>query len=156
MKYISGILFFFLIIHLSSCSLYEDPEFKKITIHGVPTLSRNNITIKSNAHFYNPNPIGCTLNRVVLEVFVNDKKAGVINQELKRDINGHADFTIPINITFNPAKVINLNYLLKQALSSVLTKTLEVRYVGDLWLSIADHHIVFHLNEIEKVPFKRK
>ena len=51
--------------------------------------------LKARAIFYNPNNMRMKLRRIKVDVFVNGKKAAVVDQELKTLIPAKAEFSIP-------------------------------------------------------------
>jgi len=84
--------------------------------------------LKAQAIFFNPNPQHGKLKRINVEIFVDGKKAGTVDQELNTIIPANGEFTVPLEVKL---AMQELGFL--ETIFSVLGgKKFEVRYEGVL------------------------
>ncbi len=125
------VLFFVLGYSLIDCKPpEEDIIFKQIK--GVVVDASENVPrLKADAIFFNPNNMKGKLKKMELDIFVDGKKAGHVNQKLALSIPANAEFTVPVEV------LLNLKELgLMSTLFSILgAKKMEVRYVGSIRLN---------------------
>ena len=72
------------------------------------------------------------LRKVEIDVFLKDKRIGVINQALKTKIPGQSEFKVPVDATFDIGDIGLLNGIM----SILGGKKMKVRYVGKIKLKI--------------------
>lgn len=122
-----------MILVLSSCQKpEEEPEFKYVHNVKVKKITGQEVLLNADAVFYNPNNMRMKLRGVDVDVFVEEKKVGEINQDIKTKIPAMDDFTVPFDATFNIKDVGGLNTLM-----SVLGgKKLLVRYKGHIKVTV--------------------
>jgi LEA14-like dessication related protein len=87
--------------------------------------------LKANAIFYNPNDMRGKLKRINVEIFVNGKKAAVVNQKLRTHIPAKGEFVVPLEVKLNIKELGFMDTLL----GVIGGKTFEVRYEGSLKLT---------------------
>ena len=87
--------------------------------------------LKANAVFYNPNDMRGKLKRINVEVFVDGKKAAVVNQKLKTHIPAKGEFIVPLEVKLSIKELGFMDTLL----GVIGGKKFEVRYEGSLKLS---------------------
>lgn len=114
---------------LFSCKL-QDPEFKGIQNISISSVSDNEILLKGEGFFYNPNSIGLTLETVNVKLYLENEELGLCQQELNQKIDAKSDFTVPIEIKFPPDKLYK--NLLQNFFGMLTKKEYEVRYVGEV------------------------
>lgn len=88
------------------------PEFKKVEDIKVAKVKGNEVLLKGNAHFYNPNDLKITLKEVNIDVSIKGKKIGTINHTEKVKIAPLSDFKIPVDAMVNLAEAGLINNLL--------------------------------------------
>ena len=110
----------------------KSPEFRKITNVRVSEVSGKEAVLKGDAFFYNPNKAKMLLRKVEIDVFMNNKKVGVIDEVLKTKIPAESEFKVPFGATFNVSDIGILNGLM----SMLGGKKMKVRYVGKIKLKI--------------------
>lgn len=108
------------------------PEFRRIANVKVAKVDGKEALLNGDAFFYNPNKAKMLLKKVEIDVFMEGKKIGVINQALKTKIPAEAEFKIPVDATFNVSDIGLLNGLM----SMLGGKKMKVRYVGKIKLRI--------------------
>lgn len=87
--------------------------------------------LKATAVLYNPNSQRGKLKRIDIDIFVNGKKAGVVDQKLSTVIPAKGDFTVPLEIKLASKEFGFLNTVL----SLVGGKKMKVHYKGSLKLT---------------------
>jgi len=87
--------------------------------------------LKANAVFYNPNDMRGKLRRINVEVYVDGKKAAVVNQKLKTHIPANGEFIVPLEVKLSIKELGFMDTLL----GVIGGKKFEVRYEGSLKLS---------------------
>ena len=131
MKHIIAIILLAFVIQ--SCNKPEKaPVFKYVSNVKVTSVTGKEALLKGDAVFYNPNDVGMKLRKVDIDVMLEGKKIGGINQKLKTKIPAMSEFKVPVDAKFNVGELGVLNSLL-----SVLGgKKMKVQYVGRIRLSI--------------------
>ena len=97
--YSGWLLFFFLLIciSMSACKAPEE-EVVLRKIKDVVVDGSSEPKLKAQAVFYNPNHHHGKLKRIEVDIFVNGKKAGEVDQKMKIDIPGRDEFTVPLEV----------------------------------------------------------
>lgn len=122
-----------IIIVVSSCKKpEEEPEFKYVQNIQVKKITGQEVLLNAEAVFYNPNDMRMKLREVDVDVFVDEKKVGKINQDVNMIIPAKADFTVPFDATLNISDVGGLNTLI----SLMGGKKLRVKYAGHIKVTV--------------------
>ncbi len=121
------------LVGLSACKdAGKSPEFRRVANVKVAKVTGKEAVLNGDAFFYNPNKASMMLRKVEIDVFMEDKKIGVINQVLKTKIPAESEFKVPVDATFDVSDVGLLNGLM----SMLGGKKMNVRYVGKIKLKI--------------------
>ena len=124
-----SVLFILIISFAASCNRPEEaPEFRFIENVRVTSVSDKEALLNADAVFFNPNDVSMTLRAVDVDVMIEEKEVGRIQQSKKIKIPASSDFRIPLDATFNIGEVGVLNTLL----GMLGGKKLKVRYVGHI------------------------
>jgi LEA14-like dessication related protein len=119
----------FVLVVLSACRPKQEVELRKIT--NIEVDATTEPMLRANALLYNPNNIRMTLKRIDMDVYVDDKKAALIHQQLKTKIPAQAEFTVPLEVKLN---LKELGFL--DTVFAVLGgKKMKIRYKGSLRLT---------------------
>ena len=86
------------IVLLGSCLPKEKIEFRKVQNIRFEMLSKSP-GLKADLVLFNPNNTSGKLKNIKLDIFVNDKKAGEMNQTFDQKINGKEEFTVPVEVS---------------------------------------------------------
>jgi LEA14-like dessication related protein len=115
---------------LTGCKLpKEQIELKQI--RDVVVDATTDPLLKANAIFYNPNDAHGKLKKIKVDIYINGKKAGEIDQELKTVIPAKSNFTVPIEV-----KLALKEFGVLDTIFSMLGgKKFEVHYQGSLRLT---------------------
>jgi hypothetical protein len=116
-----------LVMLASSCKTPKEDivlrQIKDVVVDGTTAPM-----LKAQAIFFNPNPQHGKLKRINVEIFVDGKKAGTVDQELNTIIPANGEFTVPLEVKL---AMQELGFL--DTIFSVLGgKKFEVRYEGVL------------------------
>lgn len=87
--------------------------------------------LKAQAIFYNPNQHHGKLKRIKIDIFVNGKKAGSIDQKMKIDIPAKKEFTVPLEVKLATKEFGFLDTLL----GFIGGKKFDVHYKGSIRVS---------------------
>lgn len=119
------------LISFASCSVSKSPEWVRMDSLKAESFSFAQITLVSDAVFYNPNDIGCTLVDSDIKVFVNGVEVGTAKQNKEVKAVSKGEFIVPLTVNFSPKKLIKSNAdLLNGTLSKILKEGVEVNYIG--------------------------
>jgi LEA14-like dessication related protein len=88
-------------------------------------------TLKANAIFFNPNKVRGRIRKAKIDIFVNGKKAGHVDQDFRLVVPSQSEFTVPIEVKL---AVKELGFM-DTVLGLIGGKKFEVRYEGYLRLS---------------------
>jgi LEA14-like dessication related protein len=126
----------FLLVMISACLVLtgcklpkEEIELKQI--RDVVVDATTDPLLKANAIFYNPNDARGKLKKIKVDIYINGKKAGEIDQDLKTIIPPKSSFTVPIEV-----KLALKEFGVLDTIFSMLGgKKFEVHYQGSLRLT---------------------
>lgn len=115
---------------LSGCQLPKEQVVLK-QIRDVVVDATTDPLLKANAIFYNPNDARAKLKKIKVDIYINGKKAGEIDQDLKTLIPAKSNFTVPIEV-----KLALKEFGVLDTIFSMLGgKKFEVHYQGSLRLT---------------------
>ncbi|MGK0363380.1 MAG: LEA14-like dessication related protein [Saprospiraceae bacterium] len=140
MKFSSFLLL--ICLFFSACSAPEYPEFREMKNVKFKSFSFSNggsITLKADAIFFNPNPIGANVTEVDLDVYIDDKKVTNIRQDVRAEMNANSAFTLPLDFSV-PLKEVYKD--LKPSLGNLLKKRkIDYRMDGTLKVGLGSVEI---------------
>lgn len=120
------LLFVLSVLMTGSCKPKEDVVLK--SVRDIVVDANTEPTLKANAILYNPNNIKIKLRKVKVDVYVNEKKTGVVDQELKMTIPATAEFSVPLEVKLNMKELGLLNTIF----GMIGGKKLKVQYKGSI------------------------
>ena len=127
------IFLFILAVGVLSCTTpKEPPVFKRVTNIKVSKVEGKKAFLNADAYFFNPNDVSMKLREVAVDVTIDGKNVGNINQSLKTEVPANADFKVPVGATFRLDDVGTLNSLL----GMLGGKKLKVHYTGFIKVTI--------------------
>lgn len=131
MRGLSIWLFIFFLV-AQSCTVKEPVVLRAIENIEIAPGQGTEPILKADALFYNPNRIRMRVKGIVMEVFIDDKKAAYINQKLSSIIKAESDFTLPLEVQLSLKE-----FGLVNALASLFGgKKYELHYVGHIKVSV--------------------
>jgi LEA14-like dessication related protein len=125
----------FLLLMISACLMLTSCELPKEQIElkqirDVVVDATTEPLLKANAIFYNPNDARGRLKKIKVDIFINGKKAGEIDQDLTTIIPAKSNFTVPIEVKLSLKEFGVLDTIF----SMLGGKKFEVHYQGSLRL----------------------
>ena len=137
-----SIIFSFVAVLYGCNTDYEEVKLRQI--RDVVVDANTEPRLRATAIFFNPNNKQGKLRKIDVDIYVNGKKAGKIDQKLRTVIPANGEFTVPLEVQLAMKELGFFDTLL-----GVLGgKKFEVRYEGSLKLTY--HGIPF------RVPVKYK
>ena len=107
----------------------KSPSF--INLDNVKILSANarKVVLQGDAIFNNPNTIAGKLTKTDIHIKINDVDITDIEQTTLIDVPKNSNFTVPVNFSFNPEKLVQDNEgFLQNAIKSFLSNELTIEY----------------------------
>ncbi len=147
--------FFILLTLLFACNVNEKPEFLSVQNIEVKSISLNNIELRAEALFLNPNDIGGRLESDSIKVYVNDVLVGNVKaQEFK--VPAREEFTLPLTATVNAKKVFEEDQggVIGGVLNSIFKKKIKVQYKGNIYYKITGFSYPYEIDITEEVDIK--
>jgi LEA14-like dessication related protein len=124
-----ALLFMTLCVLMSSCGPKEPIVLRQI--RDVVVDATTDPMLKAKAVFYNPNNTRGKLRSIKVDIYVNGKKAGEIDQDLGMVIPAKKEFTVPLEV-----KLALKEFGVLDTIFSMLGgKKFDVQYKGVLKLS---------------------
>lgn len=130
-RWLSTALLLSLIVIFVSCKPKEDVQLRKIKDIVVDASSEP--LLRANAILYNPNAIRMKVKKIDMEIFVDGKKAAIIDQRLKLKVPANAEFVIPLEVKLN---LKELGFL-DTVFSLLGGKRMQIHYKGSIRLQYA-------------------
>lgn len=144
---LNNIPFFFCLVVVSACSaIYEEPTFEGLENFKVSYGDQEDVTIKVDAIFFNPNKIGAVLSAVDVAVEINSIQLGDFEQYNEVVVPKSAHFTVPLSFNF-PLKRLYQNGGLGKLLSILTKQSFELHYKGYVKMKLAGIKFNVDLNE---------
>src|SRR5688572_26210990 len=139
---------FSLLFIIGSCRPKED-----IVLRGVRDIivdANTEPTLKANAILYNPNNIKIKLRKIAIDVYVNGKKSGVVDQEPKMIIPAASEFKVPLEVKLNMKEL----GLFDTIFGIIGGKKLDVEYKGSISVTYKGLPIRIPVNHKSEVRLK--
>lgn len=121
--YVSLIFIFFF-----SCLSLESVKFEKLVNTRIIGVSGQDITIQTEAQFFNPNKIKGLIKDISIDVSIKDQIVAHLMEESKVKVMKNERFTVPVKLTI---KLKSLkNDLLGNLINLIKTRKIELTYSG--------------------------
>ena len=121
-----------LITAMTSCRAPKDLEYRDFKNLRVQQMGFASSTIKVDLVYYNPNNFGLQLKETNLDIFLDSNFLGHSAQEYQITIPKRAEFTLPFEVN------VDMKNMLKNALSTILSKNVWVKVTGTVRLGKAN------------------
>ena len=132
---------------LTSCRPPQDLVFRDYKNLTLDNVTFSDATIKVDLVYYNPNNVGLTLSRTDLDLFVDGTYLGHSEQNVQIDIPRRQEFTLPLAVK------VDLKNLLKNGLTTMTNKEVDIRLVGNVKLGKAGVYKNFKVDYTSKQNF---
>ncbi|MDH4057471.1 MAG: LEA type 2 family protein, partial [Cyclobacteriaceae bacterium] len=143
--------FFLLVISvlaINSCKPKEDVVLRNIKDVVVDVSTEP--MLRANAILYNPNKIRMTVKKIDMEVFVDGKKAALIDQELKIKVPPNAEFTVPLEVKLN---LKELGFM-DTVFALIGGKKIQIQYKGTIKLQYGGVPFTVPVNHKEEIRIR--
>ena len=110
----------------------QEPEFIGMERIEVSKITSKEAVLSANAKFFNPNNQSIKLKQVVVDIEVDDKIVGKIDQDMRLKIPANDYFHVPIDASFNIRDIGLLNGII----SILGGKKIMVHYKGYIKVSL--------------------
>jgi len=115
-------------IFFFSCLSLESVKFEKLVNTRIIGISGQDITIQTEAQFFNPNKIKGLIKDISIDVSIKDQIVAHLMEESKVKVMQNERFTVPLQLTI---KLKSLkNDLLSNLINLVKTRKIELTYTG--------------------------
>ena len=146
------LLWSLILLMLNACNaIYEEPSFERLENFNASYGENEDITIKVDAIFFNPNKVGATLSEVNVAVEINSIQLGDFERYTEVIIPKNNHFTVPLSFNF-PLKKLYENGGLGKLLSIITKQSFELNYKGYVKVKIAG--VTFNVNLDERKTVK--
>ena len=127
LKYLPTLLIFFLLTNLLiSCSVPKELEYRAFKNLTIEKMGFSFSAIKMDLIYYNPNNFGLELNRMDLDIFINNNYVGKTSQDYQISIPRREEFSIPIKID------VDMKNLLKNGFTTFLNNEVIIKVTGTI------------------------
>ncbi|MEQ9306285.1 MAG: LEA type 2 family protein [Marinoscillum sp.] len=110
----------------------QEPDFLGMNNIRVTKVTGKEAILKAEANFYNPNDQSVRLKEVKVDIEVDNKLVGVIDEQMRLKIPAKDKFSVPLSASFDIRDLGLLNGII-----SVLGgKTINVHYKGYVRVSV--------------------
>lgn len=116
----------FVSIFIGSCKPEEDIVLRNIRDIVVDVTTEP--MLSADAILYNPNKIRIKLRKIAIDVYVNGKKSGRVEQKPKLVIPAQAEFTVPLEVKLNMKEL----GLVDTIFGIIGGKKMKVEYKGSI------------------------
>jgi len=123
-----SLIFLVFLLAIQGCKPKEDVQLR--SIKDIIVDATTEPLLRANALLYNPNNIRMTVKKIDMEVFVDGKKAAVIDQQLKIKVPARAEFTVPLEVKLNMKEI----GLLDAVFAVIGGKKFQIHYKGTIRL----------------------
>jgi hypothetical protein len=147
------IIYIVLLVTLCNCSINKEPVFVKLGNYKVTNFTNENVHLKVDAFFKNPNDVGGKISTDDIMVIINNQEvAKIIANEY--DVPVRKEFTMPLEVDIPTKKIFNdkKNGILQGLINSLLKRSVKVQLKGNLqyrFLLFKKNFVVNHTKEIK-------
>lgn len=136
------------LLTLVSCKPKEDVQLRQI--RDIIVDASSDPMLRANALLYNPNNLRMTVKKIDMEVFVDGKKAAIIDQQMKIKVPANAEFTVPLEVKLNMKEI----RLLDAVFAVIGGKRMQIHYKGSIRLQYKGIPIHVPVNYKEEVRIR--
>ena len=150
-----NLLYFILLFTLiTGCSVNEQPVFIKVDNVKVSSFKGDTILLKASAFFENPNDVGGTISTDEIKVIINGAEVAQVSSD-EFEVPARKEFSIPLTVVV-PAKRVfenNKDGVLGGLLTSLLKKSINVQFKGNLKYKVFGFSSEYSVDEIQEIKF---
>lgn len=151
---ISFLLASFLIISCNNGP--QTPYFIESKNYRIKNLNLTEVSVLAEAVYQNPNNVGITVENWDILVTANGIEVGKVDVDAPTEIPANGQFSLPIEASFPPSKVLDLESgILSGILSAISNKEVEMIYKGYFTVKVIGISVKVPVDMTEMVPLKR-
>ncbi len=143
-----SLIFLVFLLMIQGCKPKEDVQLRQIK--DVIVDATSDPLLKANAILYNPNNIRMTVKKIDMEVFVDGKKAAVIDQQMKLKVPARSEFTVPLEVKLNMKEI----GLLDAVFAVIGGKKFQIHYKGTIRLQYKGVPFSVPVNHKEEIRIR--
>jgi len=130
----------------------KSPSFINLDNVKIVTANASRVVLQGDAIFNNPNAIAGKLTKTDIHIKINDVDITDIEQTTLVDVPKNSNFTVPVNFSFNPEKLVQDNEgFLQNAIKSFLSNELTIEYAGYVTIEVLGIGFDVPIDYTEKV-----
>jgi LEA14-like dessication related protein len=134
---------------MAGCVPKKDVEFRRVENVQFEAAAKSPM-LRADVVLYNPNNTKGKLKKIELDILVNDKKVGTIDQVLDQSIHGMAEFTVPVHVSVDMKEL----GLLDTLVSLFGGKKYVIRIVGKVKGKVQGFGITVNVDHKEEIKLK--
>ena len=134
---------------MAGCVPKRDVEFKGVQNVQFEADGKSPL-LKADVVLYNPNNTKGKLKKIELDILVNDKKVGTVDQVLDQTINGMAEFIVPVKVSVDMKEL----GLLDTLVSLFGGKKYVIRIVGKVKGKVHGFGVTVNVEHKEEIKLK--
>lgn len=138
-----------IIVILGGCGPKEQIVFRKVLNIRLEAASKTPV-LKADVVLFNPNEDGGKLKKAELEIFVNDKKVGFVDQILNQKIKGQTEFSVPIEVNLAMKEL----GLMDTLISLLGGKKYDLHITGKIRVSVRGFAFNVPVDQREEIKLK--
>jgi len=142
------------VISLTACQKPESPIFKNIENLRVKKANLKRVILEGDVVLHNPNNFACNIKSTDIKVWINNRAAGTINQDVKTIIGAMGDTRIPVKFNCATDSLFQKKGLLDNILSVISKKEVDARFKGKVVLDVGGIGIPVPINHQESLLIK--
>ena len=134
---------------VSGCVPMEQVILRSVNIIQVEPGDNGEALLKADAIFYNPNVSRMRLKEIDIDIFVDGKKAGKVDQKFSSLIKAKSEFAVPLEVQLNLKEI----GLLDTILSFLGGKEHDIQFTGFIKMKVNGFPVKAPINYKEEFKF---
>lgn len=144
---------FTLVLFVCSCTSPSEPEFKELANVRFVSVSLSkpmSVILQADAIMHNPNALGAKVTEMDFDVYINDRLATHVKQDVEAAMPARSDFTLPFECSIPLKEVLG-----DLKISEILTlRTLRYKLDGHLKIGLGNVEIKLPLAYAGEEPIR--
>jgi LEA14-like dessication related protein len=132
---------------LLSCRTPKELEYREFKNFVVEKVGFSSSAIKMDLIYYNPNNFGLELNRMDLDIFINNSYLGKTSEQYQISMPRRAEFAVPIKMD------VDMKNLLKNGLTTFISNEVTIKVTGTIRVGKFNVYKSFPVNYESKQQF---
>ena len=130
----------------------KSPSFINLDNVKIVTANASRVVLQGDAIFNNPNAIAGKLTKTDIHIKINDVDITDIEQTTLINVPKNSNFTVPVNFSFNPEKLVqDKDGFLQNAIKNFLSNELTIEYAGCVTIEVLGIGFDVPIDYTEKV-----